>query len=56
MDGAVDIDAIDRRIAFYEHRRNVTLREIAIYSEAMARKLDKTSRDILDGEFSEAAE
>jgi hypothetical protein len=51
-----DIDEIDRRIASYEYRRNAALREIDRYSESLARKLDKASSQILDGEFTEAAE
>jgi hypothetical protein len=56
MDGARDIDVIDTRLASYEHRRIAVLREIAVYGEAMARKLDRASRDVIDGEFTEAAE
>jgi len=32
------------------------LREISYYSEAMARRADKATRDVIDGEFTEAAE
>ena len=49
------IDAIDRQTASAEMRRNSALRELAWHSEARARKLDKASREIIDGEFSEAA-
>ena len=55
-DCASDIDAIDKRISFYESRRNGILREIDRHSESMARRLDKASSDIIDGEFTEAAE
>jgi hypothetical protein len=51
--GNRDIDVIDTRIASYEYRRNAALREIASYSEAVAWKLDRASRDVLDGEFTE---
>jgi hypothetical protein len=54
--GNRDIDLIDTRIASYEYRRNAALREINAYSEAMARRVDKVSRDVIDGEFTEAAE
>jgi hypothetical protein len=54
--GNRDIDLIDTRIASYEYRRNAALREMALYSEAKARKLDRASRDVIDGEFTEAAE
>jgi hypothetical protein len=50
------IDAIERLTASAEMRRNSALRELAWHSEARARKLDKASREIIDGEFSEAAE
>ena len=54
--GSRDIDIIDTRIASYEFRRNAALREISYYSEAMARRADKATRDVIDGEFTEAAE
>jgi hypothetical protein len=55
-DSASDIDTIDKRISTYEYRRNAILREIDRHSESMARKLDKASSEIIDGEFTEAAE
>jgi hypothetical protein len=54
--GARDIDAIDKRIALYELRRNAILKEIGLRSERKAQKLNKASLDIIDGEFTEAAE
>jgi hypothetical protein len=54
--GNRDIDLIDARIASYECRRNAALRDLAFYNEAKARRLDKASRDVIDGEFTEAAE
>jgi len=54
--GNRDIDLIDTRIASYEYRRNAALRDLASYSEAKARRLDKAARDVIDGEFTEAAE
>jgi hypothetical protein len=56
IQGDHDIDIIDVRIASYEYRRIATLKVIASYSEALARRLDKASRDVVDGEFTEAAE
>lgn len=53
---ADDIDIIDRRISMYQKRRIELVREIGRYSESMARRLDKASSDIIDGEFTEAAE
>jgi hypothetical protein len=52
--GLDDIEAFDKQIALFEARRNNALRELAWHSENMARKLDKASRDIIDGEFTEA--
>ena len=54
--GAADIDAVDKRLALYEIRRNAILREIALRSERKAQKLDKASLDVIEAEFSEAAE
>ena len=54
--GAGEIDAIDRRIALFELRRNRTLKEIGLRSERKARKLAKASSDVIDVEFTEAAE
>jgi ribonuclease D len=56
IDGAGRIDKIDRRIASYETRRNAMLREMSTRRERMARKLDRASSDVIDGEFTEAAE
>jgi hypothetical protein len=52
--GLDDIEAFDKQIALFEARRNNALRELAWHSETTARKLDKASRDIIDGEFTEA--
>ena len=52
--GQDDIEAFDKQIALFEARRNNALRELAWHSETTARKLDKASRDIIDGEFTEA--
>jgi hypothetical protein len=54
--GAREIDAIDKRIAFYELRRNAVLKEIGLRSERKAQKLNKASSEVIEGEFSEAAE
>jgi hypothetical protein len=54
--GASQIDAVDRRIASYEDRRMVALREIERRNEKLARQLEKASSEIIDAEFSEAAE
>jgi hypothetical protein len=54
--GDHDINVIDTRIASYEYRRNAALRDLASYSEAKARRADKATRDVIDGEFTEAAE
>ena len=54
--GDYDIDVIDKRIASYEYRRNTALREMYLRSEKMAQLLEKASLDVIDGEFTEAAE
>ena len=54
--GDYDIDVIDKRIASYEYRRNTALREMYLRSEKMAQLLEKASSDVIDGEFTEAAE
>jgi hypothetical protein len=52
--GLDDIEAFDKQIALFEARRNNALRELAWQNETTARELDKASRDIIDGEFTEA--
>jgi hypothetical protein len=54
--GDYDIDVIDKRTASYEYRRNATIREMDLRSERMARLLETASSDVIDGEFTEAAE
>jgi hypothetical protein len=49
------IDAVERRIASYEMRKVVILREIERRNDRLARQL-KASSEVLDAEFSEAAE
>jgi hypothetical protein len=56
MVGDRDIDIIDTRIASYLYRRSNVLRDIARYSEHLARKLEKVTSEVIDGEFTEAAE
>jgi hypothetical protein len=54
MRGANQIDAVDKRTASYELRRMVALREIERRDEKFARQLGNASKEIIDGEFSEA--
>ena len=54
--GTNDIDAIDRRIAAYEQRRNSALREAGYRNEYLFNELKKADTEIIDAEFSEAAE
>ena len=56
MRGASDIEAIDKRIASYEARRVGIVREIERRNAKFARNLDRASSDVIDAEFSEAAE
>ncbi len=51
-----EIDLIDRRISAGEKKRDGILREIYRRRESLARKLEKASSDIIDAEFTEAAE
>jgi hypothetical protein len=54
--GQAQIDAVDRRIASYQARRILVLREIERRNEKRSRDVEKASTDIIDAEFSEAAE
>lgn len=51
-----DIDEIDKRIASYELRRMAALRTIELYSEKLARRIEAASSDIIEGQFTDAAE
>ena len=51
---ASELQALDKAIAEREVRRMTTLREIYRRDEFLARRLERTSRQIIDGEFSEA--
>jgi nucleotide-binding universal stress UspA family protein len=50
------IDAIDRRIATYELRRMAALRAIGHYGEMLARRLEAVSSEVIEEQFTEAAE
>ena len=54
--GQHHIDAVDRRIAALEARKMTILREIERRNDKLARNLEKSSSDIIDAEFSDAAE
>ena len=54
--GCSQIDAIDRRIAGYERRRNNALKEEGLWNEGVRQRLKKVDTAIIDGEFTEAAE
>jgi hypothetical protein len=56
MRGAGHIDAIDRRIASYERRRNTALREAGMWNEGLRRKLEHATTAIIEGEFTDVAE
>jgi chorismate mutase len=56
IDAEDQIDAIDRRIASYQSRRMEVLKMIASYSESLARRLKAIPSEIIEAEFSEAAE
>jgi hypothetical protein len=56
MRGATQIDAIDKRIAGYERRRNTVLKEAGQWKESLLRQLDQATPEVIDGEFTETAE
>jgi hypothetical protein len=56
MRGADKIEAIDKRIAFQEERRNAALRNAGIWSERLQRRLDQATPEVIDGEFTAVAE
>jgi hypothetical protein len=56
MRGSNQIDAIDRRIAGYERRRNTALKEAGLWNDRLLRRLDQASHDVIDVEFTETAE
>jgi hypothetical protein len=54
--GATQIDAIDRRIAAYERRRNAALKEAGYWNEGVRRKLEQATTAIIEGEYTDVAE
>jgi hypothetical protein len=56
MRGTTQIDAIDRRIASYERRRDTVLREAGLWNDRLSRQLDQATTAIIEGEFTEAVE
>ena len=54
--GAAQIDIIDRRIASYERRRNTALKEAGYWNERLLRRLEQAAPEVIEGEFTEAAE
>jgi hypothetical protein len=54
--GAAQIDAIDRRIAAYERRRNAALKEEGYWKEGVRRKLEQVTTAIIEGEYTDVAE
>jgi hypothetical protein len=54
--GAVQIEAIDKRIAFHEQRRSAALKDVGIWSDRLLRRLDQATSEVIEGEFTEAAE
>jgi hypothetical protein len=53
---ALRIEKADRRIAAYEQRRYTLLREIERYSDKLARRVEAVPSEIIEGQFTEAAE
>jgi hypothetical protein len=52
---AAQIEAIDKRIAFYERRRSAALRDAGVWSDRLLRRLDEATPEVIEGEFTEAA-
>lgn len=53
---ALHLSQIDKSISDLEARRIMTLREIARHDAAMAKRLGQVSAELIEGEFTEAAE
>jgi hypothetical protein len=53
---ASELQVLDKAIADLESRRMISLREIYRRDELLARRLERTSRQIIDGEFTEAVD
>jgi hypothetical protein len=56
MQGASQIDAIDKRIAGYERRRDAALREAGQWNEGLRQRLNQATTAVIEGEFTEAEE
>jgi hypothetical protein len=56
MRGAAQIEAIDKRIAFHEQRRSAALKDAGIWSDRLLRRLEQPVPEVIEGEFTEAAE
>ena len=54
--GAAEIDAVEQRIASYEIRRLMALREIERRNEKSARQLKRATANVIEGELSEFKE
>lgn len=52
--GALQVDAVDRRIAGYERRRDTALSEAGLWNDRLVRLLNQATTAVLDGEFTEA--
>jgi hypothetical protein len=53
---AGELHVIDKRISGLELRRMATLREISHRDQMRAKQLERKSLEIIEGDFSEAAE
>jgi hypothetical protein len=56
MRGADTIEAIDKRIAFHEERRNTALKNSGIWSEGLQRRLEQATPEVIEGEYTAVAE
>lgn len=51
-----DIDSCEKRIEGYERRRGAILRDLGYWRRDLAKKLDDATADIIDADYTEAAE
>jgi hypothetical protein len=54
MRGGTQIDAVNRRIAGYERRRDAILKEAGTWTEHLRRRMEQATAAIIDGEFTDA--
>ena len=56
LDGRIEIDAIEHRIAFYEARRMAAIKEIERRNEDAAEQLKRATARVIEHDFKQAIE